>query len=66
MSKRSRSHAAARRKGSYRATARKQAPPEPEPVDFREEYRYVLSDLKRFGILAVSMFALLVILALVI
>ena len=33
--------------------------------DFATEYRYVLSDLKRFAILAVAMFATLIILALV-
>ena len=35
-------------------------------VDFRSEYQYVLSDLKRFGILAAAMFATLLVLALVI
>jgi hypothetical protein len=34
-------------------------------VDFGSEYRYVLSDLRRFGILAVAMFATLVVLAIV-
>jgi len=33
-------------------------------VDFASEYRYVYSDLRRIGILALSMFALLVALAL--
>ena len=32
-------------------------------VDFRAEYRYVLADLKRLGILAAAMFALLVLLS---
>jgi len=32
----------------------------------REEYRYVLHDLKRLGLTALAMFALLVVLALVI
>jgi len=32
-------------------------------VDFRSEYRYVLADLKRLGILAVAMFALLIVLS---
>ena len=36
-----------------------------EAVDFQVEYHYVLADLKRFGILAVAMIALLVVLALV-
>jgi len=53
----------------------RQAPPEEDAprvterasggVDFAAEYRYVLSDLRRFGILAVAMFATLVVLALV-
>lgn len=29
-------------------------------VDFREEYRYVLADLKRIGILAAAMLAVLI------
>lgn len=29
-------------------------------VDFRKEYHYVLTDLKRVGILALAMFALLI------
>jgi hypothetical protein len=37
-----------------------------EEVNFAEEYRYVLNDLKRFGTLAAAMFALLVVLAFVI
>lgn len=41
---------------------------EPEPgasagVNFAQEYRYVISDLKRLGFLALAMFALLVVLA---
>ena len=35
-----------------------------EKVDFSQEYRYVVNDLKRFAILAVGMFALLIVLAL--
>jgi len=35
-------------------------------VDFRSEYRYVLADLKRLGILAAAMFALLVVLSFII
>jgi hypothetical protein len=54
MAKRSRS----KRSGQSRAAA-EQAP----EVDFSVEYHYVLSDLKRFGILAVAMFALLIVLA---
>ncbi len=39
--------------------------PTPEPtakavVDFREEYRYVLADLRRIGVLAAVMFAILI------
>lgn len=34
-------------------------------VDFGSEYRYVLADLKRLGILALAMFVLLAVLALV-
>ena len=34
-------------------------------VDFRSEYRYVLSDLKRIGILAAAMFATLIGLAVI-
>jgi len=32
-------------------------------VDFREEYHYVIADLHRFGLTALAMFALLIILA---
>lgn len=35
-------------------------------VDFSEEYDYVISDLKRFALTSIAMFALLVILALII
>ncbi len=35
-------------------------------ADFAEEYRYIVSDLKRFGLTAIAMFALLIVLALVI
>ena len=35
-------------------------------VDFASEYHYVLGDLKRIGILAVAMFATLIVLALII
>ena len=51
------------------ATARRRqestkAVPPPARVDLHEEYRYVIADLKRFGLLAVAMFALLIGLAL--
>jgi len=35
-------------------------------ASFGEEYRYVLTDLKRIGLLAAGMFALLIVLALLI
>ncbi len=35
-------------------------------ADFVEEYRYVITDLKRIGLLAAGMFGLLVVLALII
>jgi hypothetical protein len=35
-------------------------------VNFREEYHYVVSDLRRVAVLAVAMFAVLVVLALII
>jgi len=38
----------------------------PVAPDFSQEYRYVISDLKRIGIIAASMLALLVILSFVI
>ena len=47
------------------ASAKAAAAPSKD-VDFRSEYRYVLGDLKRIGILAAAMFATLVVLALVI
>ncbi len=42
-----------------------QQAPAAQTVNFAEEYRYVVSDLKRFAILAVAMFATLIVLALV-
>ncbi len=36
------------------------------PVDFSSEYRYVVSDLKRLGVVATSMFAVMAVLTLVI
>jgi hypothetical protein len=35
-----------------------------DPVNFKEEYRYVLKDLKRLGIIAVVMLVVLIVLAL--
>jgi len=42
-----------------------QPAPAPSTADLANEYRYVLGDLRRVGILAISMFALLVAIALV-
>lgn len=42
------------------------AAPEEKAPDFTVEYQYVISDLKRFGLIAVAMFVLLVLLALVV
>jgi len=41
------------------------ARPAPKVSDLREEYRYVIADLKRIGVIAVVMLAVLIILALV-
>mgnify|MGYP000861806237 CR=1 FL=1 len=40
-------------------------PGRPTAPDLREEYRYVITDLKRIGITAASMFVLLAVVALV-
>jgi hypothetical protein len=48
-----------------KATSQPDAQPD-GGVDFSSEYRYVLSDLKRLGLLAAAMFATLIILALAI
>lgn len=45
------------------AESERPAPTGGAAVDFRAEYRYVLADLKRLGILAAAMFALLVVLS---
>ncbi len=42
------------------------ATPAPSATDIRTEYRYVITDLKRIGVTAAVMFALLVVLALII
>jgi hypothetical protein len=66
----SRSSRSARRSGG--ATSTRAAPQVTETrsaakePDFASEYRYVLGDLKRIGVLAAGMFATLVVLALVI
>lgn len=43
-----------------RAASEEPTPKESGEVDFRSEYRYVLSDLKRIGILAAAMFGVLI------
>jgi hypothetical protein len=45
-------------------TARRGAIPQTPPVDFSVDYHYVLADLKRLGLVAAGLFALLVILSL--
>ena len=67
MARRSRKSTSSKRKrASTRTTLGKQQEVASKNVDFAEEYRYVVSDLKRFGVLAVAMFATLIILALTI
>lgn len=39
------------------------ARPVPKATDLREEYRYVVADLKRIGVIAVAMLAVLIVLA---
>jgi hypothetical protein len=34
-----------------------------QPVDLQQEYRYVITDLKRIGLIAVGMLGLLIVLA---
>jgi hypothetical protein len=46
--------------------AGKPAVPRPTAVDFSEEYRYVIADLKRIGVLAAAMLGLLVVLSFII
>ncbi len=46
--------------------AKKPVAPKPTAVDFSEEYRYVIADLKRIGILAAAMMGLLVVLSFII
>ncbi len=47
------------------AAPRPVAPAEPQPADLRDEYRYVVADLKRIGVIAAVMLAVLVVLAFV-
>lgn len=48
---------------SDRARAAIQAQPASKEADLGEEYRYVIADLKRIGIIAVGMLAVLIVLA---
>lgn len=48
------------------AVKEKSTPPRSEVVDFSQEYRYVIADLKRIGILAAAMMGLLVVLSFII
>lgn len=59
MAKRNKTRVATARRRQEAAKAKP-----PARVDLHEEYRYVIADLKRFGLLAVAMFALLIGLAL--
>ena len=72
MAKKKRARKAAKRRqsqASRRVTAKavsarhRAKPSRANKVDFRQEYGYVISDLKHFGILAAAMFATLVALA---
>ena len=64
MSKKKKSAAARKRRASAAQGSRTRSAAKAEAVDFRSEYRYVISDLRRFGLLAVAMFATLIVLAL--
>ena len=57
--KRQQTQLAKSRKTTISAAEKKKA----DEVTFKEEYHYVFGDLKRMGILAAGMFALLIILA---
>ena len=56
----------AKRSRSRRSRSRGGASENAQEVDFAQEYHYVIADLKRFGLLALGMLALLIVLALVI
>jgi len=63
--KRKRKSAAARkRRASVARRSQPRAAVKAAAVDFASEYSYVVSDLRRLGILAVAMFATLIVLAL--
>ena len=53
----------ARPTASAQAARRGATPPAP-PVDFSVDYHYVLADLRRLGLVAAGLFALLVVLSL--
>jgi len=57
--KRHQTQLAKNRKKTISAAEKKQA----AEVSFKEEYHYVFGDLKRMGVLAAAMFALMIILA---
>jgi hypothetical protein len=59
VSKRSRRRASTRREDRRRSVPQSQPVTQAE-VDFREEYHYVLADLKRIGVLAAMMVAVLI------
>jgi hypothetical protein len=42
------------------------APPPKKQIDFSTEYRYVLGDLRKMGVIAAAMFAILIVLSLII
>jgi len=51
--------------GSAAASQVAAVQPESRAVDLQEEYHYVITDLKRIGIIAAVMLSLLIVLALV-
>lgn len=55
----------AKQRNLRRVTQPKRAVEQVKEVDFATEYHYVLSDLKRFWTLALVMFGMLIVLALV-
>jgi hypothetical protein len=69
MAKKKRSRAS-RRQRAQAANTRQTAPApvrtdKTEKTDFGAEYRYVIRDLRRMGLLAAGMFVLMVVLALI-
>jgi hypothetical protein len=51
---------------AVQAARKPAAAPSPTVVDFSKEYRYVISDLKRIGILAAAIMGLLIVLSFII